>query len=113
MKSRRENVRQDTIRLESEELQMINNLIKIKSQGTDVVVEGTAVRESVDTNLKEAKEDKLTVIDPLVAQIEVNEIPLGTMHTSEVTFTNTNKGSATEYEEFRQAGIISQRLTQI
>ena len=88
---------------------MINNMVKIKSQGTDVVEE-TAVRESVETSnqVKEVKDNsKLKAIDSLVAQIEVNSIPLGTMHTSEVTFTNTNKGSATEYEEFRQAGIIS------
>ena len=84
-------------------------MVKIKSQGTDVVEE-IAVRESAETTnqLKEVKDNsKLKAIDSLVAQIEVNSIPLGTMHTSEVTFTNTNKGSATEYEEFRQAGIIS------
>ena len=48
---------------------MINNLVKIRSQGTDGLDE-TAVRENIDTNnqYKEVKDDsKLKAIDSLVA----------------------------------------------
>ena len=50
------------------------------------------------------------MIDPLSAQVEVvKEATSGSVRQSHNAF--TNQGSITDYEEFRQAGIISKKFS--